>query len=62
MSDIINHQWTVAEHPIHEVDHRHFGYKESQVPDLQDGQILIKSHYLCLSMKDIRKATLYMAN
>jgi len=46
MSDIINHQWTVAEHPIHEVDHRHFGYKESQVPDLQDGQILIKSHYL----------------
>ncbi len=46
MDSLVNKQWTVAEHPIKEVDHHHFKYQESSVPKLKDGQILIKSHYL----------------
>lgn len=46
MKDLINQQWTVGEHPTKEVNHKHFKYHESSVPALDDGQILIKSHYL----------------
>ncbi len=45
-NQMINRQWTVAKHPIQEVNLEHFGYKESTVPALLEGQILLKSHYL----------------
>lgn len=46
MKHLVNQQWTVGEHPTKEVGHQHFKYQESSVPQLEAGQILIKSHYL----------------
>ncbi len=43
---IINRQWVVAEHPTKELEEKHFGYKESSVRPLQEGEVLLKTHYL----------------
>jgi len=45
----INRQWTVAEHPQQGLDKRHFGYREVELPDLSDGEILLRTHYLNLA-------------
>ena len=42
----INRQWTVAARPVRELDHQHFGYRESAVDDPGDGEMLLKTHYL----------------
>ncbi len=45
----MNRQWTVAKRPVHDLDESHFSYKEVPIPVPQDGQILLKSHYLNLA-------------
>ena len=44
-----NRQWTVAEHPTQGLNLSHFGYKETPVPNIQDGEVLLKTHYLNLA-------------
>ncbi len=44
--DLINRQWTVAEHPISELVEKHFKYQESSVSKLVEGEVLLKTHYL----------------
>ena len=46
---MINRQWTVAKHPTQGLDMSHFAYNETPLPDLRDGEVLLKSHYLNLA-------------
>ncbi len=42
----LNRQWVVAEHPENTLEARHFGYQEVAIPELDSGQMLLRSHYL----------------
>lgn len=46
---LTNRQWTVAKHPVKGLESSHFAYKEAPVPGLEDGQVLLRSHYLNLA-------------
>ena len=46
---LINRQWTVAQHPTTDLRKEHFGYKETGVDEIANGQILLKTHYLNLA-------------
>lgn len=41
-----NRQWVVAEHPVTSLDAHHFAPREVAIPDISDGEVLLKSHYL----------------
>ena len=41
-----NHQWVVAEHPVTTLAERHFGYRETPVPEPGPGEVLLKTHLL----------------
>lgn len=45
-TDDLNQQWFVAEHPVNELKEAHFGFREVPLDDIQDGQLLLKTHYL----------------
>ena len=50
MSDsFINQQWTVAEHPVEDLDLHHFAYREAEVGQPADGEMLLRTHYLNLA-------------
>ncbi|MFK7958098.1 MAG: NADP-dependent oxidoreductase [Lysobacterales bacterium] len=42
----MNRQWTVAVHPQNHLEPEHFAYREQEIADVGEGQILLKSHYL----------------
>ena len=42
----INRQWTVAARPGNELEHAHFGYREQAIGDPDEGEMLLKTHYL----------------
>lgn len=46
MADLINQQWTVAEHPETVLEATHFNYREVPVPALEDGEALLHTHLL----------------
>ncbi len=48
MSDLVNRQFLLAARPVGMVKESDFQYQESPVPDLQDGEVLVKTTYLSL--------------
>jgi len=46
MPGLQNRQWVVAEHPTTELREEHFAYREEAVRDLDDGEVLLKTHFL----------------
>ncbi|MEE4175106.1 MAG: NADP-dependent oxidoreductase [Xanthomonadales bacterium] len=42
----VNRQWTVAERPVRDLEHRHFGYRETPIPSPGEGEVLLRTHYL----------------
>ncbi|MEM9533483.1 MAG: NADP-dependent oxidoreductase [Pseudomonadota bacterium] len=46
MTQRINRQWTVARHPETDLEKAHFGYRETEVGPVGDGQLLLRAHYL----------------
>ena len=42
----INRQWLLAKRPLGQVTEECFELAESEIPELEDGQILIQNHYL----------------
>jgi NADPH-dependent curcumin reductase CurA len=48
MSSIINRQWLLASRPTGEPTAANFRFVETPVPDLKEGQVLVRHHYLSL--------------
>jgi NADPH-dependent curcumin reductase CurA len=48
MSSIINRQWLLASRPTGEPTAANFRLVETPVPDLKEGQVLVRHHYLSL--------------
>jgi NADPH-dependent curcumin reductase len=48
MSTTINHQIVLASRPTGEAEVANFQLVEAPVPELQDGEVLVRHHYLSL--------------
>lgn len=48
MSERSNHQWRLVSRPVGDLTAANFEWTETAVPELQDGQILVRSLYLSL--------------
>lgn len=46
MTNRTNRQWTVREHPERELAPKHFQFREVPVPELRDGEALLRTHLL----------------
>ena len=46
MTNIINHQIRLAGRPVGLPKSSDWEFTEAQLPDLQDGQVLVKIHYI----------------
>jgi hypothetical protein len=46
--DLVNHQFRLASRPQGMVEREHFDYTEEPVPELEDGQVLVKVLYVSL--------------
>ena len=46
MKQFTNRQWIVAEHPERALEAKHFGFREVPVPELRDGEALLRTHLL----------------
>jgi NADPH-dependent curcumin reductase CurA len=46
--DVVNHQFRLAARPEGMVGREHFDYVEEALPELQDGQVLVKINYISL--------------
>ena len=49
MNEAKNCQWRVARRPEGNVVRKDFEYKEIDIPDIQDGEVLLKTLYLNLA-------------
>lgn len=45
---MINRQWRVARRPVGNATSKDFQYTEAPVPEIEDGQVLLKTLYLGL--------------
>jgi NADPH-dependent curcumin reductase len=48
MTERINHQWRLISRPVGELTEANFQWMEEAVPELQDGQVLVRSLFLSL--------------
>ncbi len=48
MASIVNHQWLLASRPQGEPTPGNFRFVQTPLPDLADGQVLVRHHYLSL--------------
>jgi NADPH-dependent curcumin reductase CurA len=48
MSTIVNRQWLLASRPAGEANAANFRLAQVAVPDLADGQVLVRHHFLSL--------------
>ena len=48
MKHIINRQWRLANHPIGLIKESDFNWFEEKIPDLKDGEVLVRNIYLSL--------------
>jgi NADPH-dependent curcumin reductase CurA len=46
--DLVNHQFRLASRPTGMVGREHFDYVEEPLPELEDGQVLVKTRYISL--------------
>lgn len=44
----VNRQWLLRERPTAAVERKHFEFIESSIPEPEDGQFLVRNHYLSL--------------
>jgi len=64
MSQRINHQWRLVARPVGMIKETDFQWAEEPVPELQDGQVLIRNLYLSLDPANrgwVREEGSYMA-
>jgi NADPH-dependent curcumin reductase CurA len=64
MSQRINHQWRLAARPVGNLKESDFQWTEEPVPELQDGQVLVRNLYLSLDPANrgwVREGGSYMA-
>jgi NADPH-dependent curcumin reductase len=64
MAQRINHQWRLAARPVGMINEMDFQWTEEPVPELQDGQVLIRNLYLSLDPANrgwVREEGSYMA-
>lgn len=48
MTKVLNRQWRLASHPIGLIKESDFIWQEEEIPDLRDGEVLIRNIYLSL--------------
>ena len=48
MKQIINRQWRLANHPIGLIKESDFNWYKEKIPDLKDGEVLVRNIYLSL--------------
>jgi NADPH-dependent curcumin reductase CurA len=64
MTQRINHQWRLAARPVGTIKETDYQWTEEPVPELQDGQVLVRSIYLSLDPANrgwVREEGSYMA-
>ncbi len=64
MAQRINHQWRLAARPVGMIKETDFKWAEEPVPELQEGQVLVRNHYLSLDPANrgwVREEGSYMA-
>jgi NADPH-dependent curcumin reductase CurA len=64
MTQRINHQWRLAARPVGNLKESDFQWAEEPVPELQDGQVLVRNLYLSLDPANrgwVREEGSYMA-
>ena len=64
MSQRINHQWRLVARPVGMIKETDFQWTEEPLPELQDGQVLIRNLYLSLDPANrgwVREEGSYMA-